>query len=367
MEQIIVNLGERSYPILIGRGNLNLIGEVIKDRGLKGQVACITNPTVGGLYGDKVISSLRNAGFDAYKIDIPDGEEYKSLEWASNIYDKLIEHKMERQNPIIALGGGVIGDIAGFVAATYLRGVPFIQAPTTLLAQVDSSVGGKTAVNHKKGKNLIGAFYQPELVLIDIEALKTLEERDLRAGLAEVVKYGIIRDAQFFSYLENNYKDILNLGDGLIHAINTSCRLKAEVVEEDERETGIRAILNFGHTFGHAIEAVTNYKELKHGEAVAIGMAAAARLSFRLGLCKKDVYERIEGLLVKIGLPVRISDVSFVQSRKFSGRDFFRALELDKKMIGGKIKFILTKDIGRVALQQLDEREFSLDLNGILN
>ncbi len=363
MEQITVNLKERSYPIHIGRNNLGLIGGLIKDMGLKGKAACVTNPTVGKLYSEKVLSSLNKAGFEAYRIDIPDGEEYKTIEWASHIYDKLIEYRMERESPVIALGGGVIGDITGFAAATYLRGVPYVQIPTTLLAQVDSSIGGKTAVNHPAGKNLIGAFYQPKMVLIDADVLKTLDQRDIKAGLAEVIKYGIIRDSQFFLFLENNYKDILSCGDGLLYAIKQSCRIKAGIVEEDETEKGIRAILNFGHTVGHALEVVTGYKELRHGEAVAIGMVAAARLSYKFGLCSKEVCGSIESLIAKSGLPVKLSALS----RKPLAEELFKAMEIDKKVVGGKIRFVMVEDIGRVMLRTIGSADFPPDLAWILN
>ena len=363
MEHITVNLKDRSYPIYIGRNNLDLVGEMMKSKGLEGKAVCITNPTVGKLYAHRIISSLNSAGFETSRIDIPDGEEYKGLEWLSHIYDKLIEYKMERQSPIVALGGGVIGDIAGFAAATYLRGVPYIQVPTTLLAQVDSSVGGKTAVNHPEGKNLIGAFYQPKMVLIDVDVLKTLGDRDVKAGLAEVIKYGIIRDSNFFSFLELNYADVSGLGNGLIHAVRMSCGIKASIVEEDETETGVRAILNFGHTFGHAIEAATHYKELRHGEAVAIGMVAAARLSLKLGLCSKNVCERIEGLISNIGLPIKLSAISY----QLSANDLFKAMEIDKKVVGGKIKFVMVEDIGKVIFRQIGSADFPLDLLGILN
>lgn len=363
MEQITVNLGERSYPIYIGRNNLDMVGELMKKKGLHGKAACVTNTTVGKLYGNRVVDSLCKAGFEVFRIDIPDGEEYKSLEWLSYIYDKLTEYKMERQSPIIALGGGVVGDIAGFAAATYLRGVPYIQIPTTLLSQVDSSVGGKTGVNHPKGKNLIGAFYQPKMVLLDVDVLKTLGERDIKAGLAEVIKYGIIRDADFFSFLEENYADVLKLGDGLLHVVKMSCGIKARVVEEDEREAGIRSVLNFGHTFGHAVETMTGYKELRHGEAVAIGMAAAARLSFKLGLCSKDVCKRIEGLLAKVALPTKLSDINC----QISAHDLFKVVELDKKAAGGKIKFVMVEDIGKVIFKQMGAADFPIDLSEILN
>ena len=361
MEQITVNLKERSYPIYIGRNNLDLVGEMMKNKGLEGRAACITNPLVGRLYADRVLSSLGRAGFEACRIDIPDGEEYKNLEWVSYLYDKLIEYKMERLSPIVAVGGGVIGDIAGFVAATYLRGVPYVQLPTTLLAQVDSSIGGKTGVNHANGKNLIGAFYQPKMVIIDADALKTLELRDIKAGLAEVVKYGIIRSSNFFSFLERQYNDCLQLGDSLLHAIKRSCEIKADVVSEDEKETGIRAILNFGHTIGHAIEAATHYKELRHGEAVAIGMVAATRLSLKLGLCSKDVCRRVEGLISNIGLPVKLSAIRC----QLSANDLLKAMDIDKKVVGGKIKFVLVEDIGRMVFKAIGSAEFPLDLAGI--
>lgn len=363
METININLGERSYPIYIGRNNLDMVGELMKQKGLNGKAACITNPTVGKLYGNRALDSLGKAGFEVFRIDIPDGEGYKSLEWLSHIYDKLIEYKMERQSPIVALGGGVVGDIAGFAAATYLRGVPYIQVPTTLLSQVDSSVGGKTGVNHPKGKNLIGAFYQPKMALLDVDVLKTLGERDIKAGLAEVIKYGIIRDAGFFSFLEENYADVLKLGDGLLHVVKVSCGIKARVVEEDEREAGIRSILNFGHTFGHAVETVTDYKELRHGEAVAIGMAAAARMSFKLGLCSKDVCERIEGLLAKVDLPIKLSAIRY----PLSAHDLSKAMEMDKKAAGGKIKFVMVEDIGKVIFKQMGISDFPIDLSEILN
>lgn len=363
METINVNLAERSYPIYIGRNILDMVGELMRKKGLIGKVACVTNAIVGKHYISRTIASLKRAGFESSIIEIPDGEEYKSLESLSNIYDKLVENKIDRQSSIVALGGGVVGDIAGFAASTYLRGVPFIQIPTTLLAQVDSSVGGKTAVNHKQGKNLIGAFYQPKLVLIDADVLKTLGKRDLKAGFAEVIKYGIIRDSNLFSFLEKNHEDVLKLGDGLIFAVKSSCGIKAHIVEEDERESGIRAILNFGHTFGHAIETVTDYKELRHGEAIAIGMVAAARLSLKLGLCSKGVAERIEGLIENVGLPTKLSSIS----SHISANDLYKAMELDKKAAGGKIKFVLVHDIGNVIFKEMDSMNFLIDLAGILN
>lgn len=349
MEEITVNLGERSYPIYIGRGNITSIGEVVKIQGLKGKVACITNPVVGRLYGDRVISSLQKAGFEVFRIDIPDGEEYKNLKEVSRIYDELIACRMERSSPLVALGGGVIGDITGFVAATYLRGVPYVQIPTTLLAQVDSSVGGKTAVNHPKGKNLIGAFYQPGLVLIDVGCLTTLDPGEIKAGLAEVIKYGVIRDGGLFSFVEGNLEDILNLGDGILYVVKRSCEIKASIVEEDERERGLRSILNLGHTFGHALETLTDYKEFKHGEAVAIGMVLEARLSRELGLCGAEVPRRIEALISRVGLPTA---PPMIPSERF-----IDIMEMDKKVKDGRMRVVLVKEIGKVVVEEVGREE----------
>lgn len=354
MDSITVNLGERSYPIYFLRGGLEDIGSLMSNAGFKGKVGIITNPLVNGLYGGRVVSSLKKTGFLPAVIEIPDGEEYKNLETVSNIYDNLISNKMERSSLIIALGGGVVGDIAGFAAATYLRGVPFIQIPTTLLSQVDSSVGGKTGVNHSKGKNLIGAFYQPSLVLIDSDVLKTLAQREIRAGLAEVIKYGIIKDANLFSFLEKNHQDILKLGNSVDYAIERSCEIKADVVEKDEREKGLRAILNFGHTFGHAIESLTDYKEFKHGEAVAIGMVMAAGLSYKMGICSHDTYQRIKNIVEMFGLPAAPPQIEPDR--------FIKAMETDKKAAGANLRFVLVKDIGEVMIHEVGLDGFPLDL-----
>jgi 3-dehydroquinate synthase len=353
MREILVDLGDRSYPIVIKTGLLVELGERILKLGLKGKAALVTNPLVGGLYADKVMKGLKSFGLDPVLITVPDGEEYKTLKEASAIYDGLIEHRMERSSPIIALGGGVIGDMAGFVAATYLRGVPYIQVPTTLLAQVDSSVGGKTAVNHPKGKNLIGAFYQPKAVFIDPEVLSTLDPREVRAGLPEVVKYGVIWDNSFFKFLEDNSKALFKPGPELIKAIDRSCEIKAAVVSADEKESGLRSILNFGHTFGHAIEALTGYGTFKHGEAVAIGMCMAARLSVRMGLAQSEVERRLVGLLSGLGLPV--------SPPKLAAEDFIGSMRLDKKVISSRIRFVLATEIGKVILEEVEEgklREF---------
>lgn len=347
MRSIKVELGDRSYQIYIENGLMQRVGPYLKDLGFADKAAVITNPLVGGLYGMALTDSLKASGLKPVVITIPDGEEFKTLEVASRVFDGLIENRMERSSPIIALGGGVIGDLAGFVAATYLRGVPLIQAPTTLLSQVDSSVGGKTGVNHPKGKNLIGAFYQPRAVFIDPGVLNTLDPREARAGLAEVVKYGVIRDGELFGFLEKSTSRLVKPTEELIFAIERSCRIKAEVVGADERESGPRAILNFGHTFGHAIEALSGYGVYRHGEAVAIGMAMAARLSARLGLCKNDVPDRIESLLRALGLPVRAEGIS--------PKSYIESMLLDKKVSASRLRFILVHEIGTVSLKEVDE------------
>lgn len=356
MRTITVELGERSYPIMIKGGLLGQIGGRLKDLGFKGKAAVVTNPLVSELYASELLNGLKGSGFSPFLVTLPDGEEYKSLEVATTVYDALIENRMERNSPIIALGGGVIGDMAGFVAATYLRGVPYIQVPTTLLAQVDSSVGGKTAVNHPKGKNLIGAFYQPRAVFIDPEVLKTLEAREVRAGLAEVIKYGVIWDAEFFGFLEANSEAILGLGGELTRAIERSCEIKAEVVGEDETEQGIRAILNLGHTFGHAIEALSGYGTYKHGEAVAMGIVMASRLSARLGLFDESGAVRVERLVASVGLPVEPPD--------FPAEDWIESMRHDKKVADQVIRFVLVNRIGTVCLKEVGEEELEDFLSG---
>ncbi|MBI5184003.1 MAG: 3-dehydroquinate synthase [Nitrospinae bacterium] len=343
--EIYVNLRERSYKIYIEYNILNGISDIIRDLGIGKRVVIITNPSVNKLYGEEVSSGLKGASFDSYTAEVPDGEEYKTIKEAERLYDELITLKVDRGSAIVALGGGVIGDLAGFVAATYMRGIPYIQIPTSLLAQVDSSVGGKTAVNHPQGKNLIGVFYQPKAVFIDTSTLKTLPREELLAGLAEVVKYGIIADTDLFEYLEKDIKRVLSLDfDALGYIIRTSCRIKGRVVEIDEKEAGYRAVLNFGHTIGHAIETLTQYRDLRHGEAVSIGMVYAARLSEEMGLCKRDEPERIENLLTKIGLPTQLPDLR--------SDDIITSLYLDKKTRNDKIRFILMKGIGEVKIEE---------------
>ncbi|HYA12399.1 MAG TPA: 3-dehydroquinate synthase, partial [Thermodesulfovibrionales bacterium] len=335
MEKIRVELEERSYDILIGRNVLSNIGDCVQSFGLSPRVAIVSNPTVYPLYGKAVADSLKKVGFDVLTVTVPDGEEYKDLLWIEHIYDELLKAKLDRLSSLIALGGGVIGDITGFAASTYMRGISYIQVPTTLLAQVDSSVGGKTGVNHKLGKNMIGTFWQPRLVWIDVETLKTLEKREFLAGLAEVIKYGVIWDEELFGFLETKKQEILNLDiDALKHIIKRSCEIKAEVVSRDERESGLRSILNFGHTIGHAIETATEYRKYLHGEAVAAGMCLEAKLSSKLTFLDKNNVFRIKALIDSYGLPSEMpSDIDIEHILSY--------MELDKKTVAGELKFIL--------------------------
>jgi len=347
MQSLTVNLGDRSYPIHLGVRLLERAGELLRQAGLRGKVAVVTNPTVAQLYLDSLDEALHQAGFEVAPILVPDGEEHKNLKSLAAIYDRLIAERLERKACIVALGGGVIGDLAGFAAATYLRGVPYVQVPTTLLAQVDSSVGGKTAVNHDDGKNLIGAFYQPKLVLIDIAVLRSLPRRELIAGLAEVIKYGIIEDAALFSMLEQSIDKIIGLNQEMLtRIIAASCSIKARVVEADEREDDYRAVLNFGHTIGHALEAATGYRKFLHGEAVGVGMVKAAALSVNQRFCDAASLKRVMALIQKAGLPVEIPPEVAPQS-------LIQAMEIDKKVAGGKIKFIMCEGIGKTRFHWL--------------
>ncbi|HEX9265576.1 MAG TPA: 3-dehydroquinate synthase [Candidatus Binatia bacterium] len=351
MDTLTVNLGARSYPIHIGAGVLERAGELLQQAGLRGKVAVVTNPTVAQLYLDAVHEALRHAGFEVTPILLPDGEEHKSLQSLATVYDRLIAERLERQSCVLALGGGVIGDLAGFAAATYLRGIPYAQVPTTLLAQVDSSVGGKTAVNHESGKNLIGAFYQPKLVLIDVEILRSLPRREFIAGVAEVIKYGIIEDPDLFRLLEQKVEDIVKPDRELLsQVILKSCAIKARVVEADEREDDRRAVLNFGHTVGHALEAATGYRQFLHGEAIGIGMVKAAALSVQQGFCDQQSYERIIKLVKKAGLPTELPSGVSAQS-------LIQGMEVDKKAAGGKIKFVVCCGIGKTRFHWLTPGE----------
>ncbi len=347
---INVGLGERSYPIWIGRGIFDALGDALQQVAFPKKVAIVTNETVGPIYGARIREVLARSGFSAEEITIPDGEEYKNLDTLNQVFDALIRRGYDRFCGIIALGGGVVGDLAGFAAATYLRGVPFAQVPTTLLSQVDSSVGGKTAVNHRLGKNLIGAFYQPCHVHIDVATLDTLPEREFAAGLAEVVKYGVIRDAAFFAWLENSRNELLaHSPAALVEAVAISCQTKANIVEVDEKEGGVRAILNFGHTLGHAAEVLAGYGTIRHGEAVAIGMVAAAAIARQQGLCTGEDLQRIEALLVSFGLPVRLPD--------FAANDYLAALTRDKKVKEGVLRLVLNRAIGDCLIESVSSVE----------
>ena len=349
IESIRVELGDRSYNIFICPEILGTLGEKLKKFEFSPKTAIITNPTVFNLWGSAAEDSLRNAGFDVVVVTVPDGEEYKDLRSADNIYGEILKNRLDRKSALIALGGGVIGDITGFVASTYMRGISYVQVPTTLLAQVDSSVGGKTGVNHPLGKNMIGTFYQPRLVWTDVETLKSLPRRQLLSGLAEVIKYGVIWDNELFGFLEGNREKILGLDvDALGFIIKRSCRIKADVVAKDEKEGGLRAILNYGHTIGHAIETATGYKKFLHGEAIAIGMYAEAKLSLLTGLADNDMVDRIRYLIDSYGLPVAMPPDIDTEKIIFSMR-------LDKKAVAGKLKFILPEKIGAVRIENVDD------------
>ena len=360
MHKVTVSLGERSYDILIGV-KLEELGQRMVELRIGRKTAVVTNPTVNKLYGSRVLQSLTASDFRAMPVEIPDGEQYKTIDWANSIFTALLINTFDRRSPLVALGGGVIGDLTGFAAACYMRGVPFIQVPTTLLAMVDSSVGGKTGVNHPMGKNMIGAFYQPRLVLMDLDVLKTLPKEEFISGMAEVIKYGVIWDHELFDFLEKNREKILALEEGpLGHIISRSCEIKADVVSKDEREGGLRAILNFGHTLGHAIETLSNYS-VRHGEAIAIGMVYASRLAERTGLCAPRVTERVTKLLADYGLPTSLA----VLDRRPSVTELLDTIQVDKKAEGGKVRFVLPKKIGEVVISKdWDERHLQELLAG---
>nr|WP_314628082.1 bifunctional shikimate kinase/3-dehydroquinate synthase AroKB [uncultured Noviherbaspirillum sp.] len=333
-----VDLGERSYPITIGH-SLLASGQRIAEAVGGERAAIVTNTVVAPLYLDQVAQSLRAAGKRVTEIVLPDGEEEKTWENLQRIFDALLREQCDRKTTIVALGGGVVGDMAGFAAASYMRGVPFVQVPTTLLAQVDSSVGGKTGINHPLGKNMIGAFYQPKAVIADTATLQTLPQRELSAGLAEVIKHGAIIDAPFFDWIESNIARLMARDpEALAYAIKRSCEIKADVVRQDEREGGLRAILNFGHTFGHAIESGMGYGQWLHGEAVGCGMVMAADLSQRLGYIDAAARDRVAALVQAAGLPHRAPDLGAAR--------WLELMQVDKKNEGGQIRFILLKPLG---------------------
>jgi len=347
MHTLNVRLGTRSYPIHIGEGLLAQTGELMSQAGCVGRVGIVANPIVGDLYLKPVEESLRGSGYQVTSILIPDGEEHKNLRTLSSIYDHLIKERFERGSSLVALGGGVVGDLTGFAAATFLRGISYVQIPTSLLAQVDSSVGGKTGINHPEGKNLIGSFYQPKVVVIDLGVLRSLPRRELGAGLAEVIKYGIIHDPELFSFLESHLASLLDLNqESLEKVVTTSCAIKAKVVEKDEFEADYRSVLNFGHTIGHALESQTRYETLLHGEAIAIGMVKASLISHGEGFCDQKSLERIVQLIKSAELPTELPfDVRLEQVVK--------GIEVDKKSVGGRIKFVLCGGIGKVQFHWL--------------
>ena len=349
-----VNLADRSYDIVVASGELPQAARMIESWSQVRQhksgsrsALVVTDVNVLETHAGQVVRSLREAGWRCEVEALPAGETTKSLEQANRLYDRLIDLQADRHTLVVAVGGGVIGDLAGFVAATYARGIPFVQIPTTLLSQVDSSVGGKVGVNHPRAKNMIGAFYQPLGVLIDTSLLETLPDREYRAGLAEVVKYGVILDASFFEYLETHVAELnRRIPEVLRHVVARSCRLKADVVEHDEFErTGLRAVLNYGHTFAHAFEALCGYGELLHGEAVAIGMVYASRLADRLGRIPVELTTRQEQLLRRLSLPVRLPHPKALPIDSLLGRR-----QLDKKTVGGQLRFVLPSRLGHVEL-----------------
>ncbi len=339
MENLEVRLNERSYSIKIAPGILDDAGILVRGVSKTQKLILVSNPTVFPLYGPKVVSSLESAGFQVQVALMPDGETYKNMAEAEKILDDMLAANLERGSMVIALGGGVVGDLAGFVAAIYQRGIDFVQLPTTLLAQVDSSVGGKVAVNHPRGKNLIGAFHQPRLVLIDINTLATLNDKEFRSGLGEVIKYGIIYDASFFNYLEENAQKIIDRNpECLSTIIYYSCRIKSEIVAEDEREEGLRAVLNLGHTFGHAIEKLTSYNVYSHGEAVAIGTMAAVNLAQDEGFLQESEANRIRELYRQMGIPTAFPPLP--------PEEVYTAMLNDKKVAEGRLRIVLPQGIG---------------------
>jgi 3-dehydroquinate synthase len=358
LSSITVGLGERSYRILFGADNLNETGAICRDLTLGNNVAVVTNPTIGALYAEQVRGSLVAAGFSVHIVEIPDGEEFKNIDTLQVIYDRLIASGLDRGSFIVALGGGVVGDIAGFSAATYLRGIPFVQIPTTLLAQVDSSVGGKTGINHEKGKNLIGAFYQPVSVLIDVSTLDTLPQREYLSGMAEVIKYGIALDGDLFDLIFANASMLLARDRScLLKTIQRCCEVKASIVAQDERESGLRAVLNYGHTFGHAVETLTGYRSYTHGEAVAIGMIQAAKISERLGYSGSAETGRIVGLIGELGLPTDLP--------RFSAAAYTDALLRDKKIRDKGLSFVFNKGIGDYVIDRVTDIAPLLEIAGI--
>jgi 3-dehydroquinate synthase len=358
MHKIPVKLPQNPYEIAIARGILPQIGKEMSQLKLGKKVLLVSNPEIYGYYGETVIKSLESAGFEVFYHLIPAGEQYKTIESITTLYDIALKHRLERNSTLVALGGGVIGDMTGFGAATWLRGINFVQIPTSLLAMVDASIGGKTGVNHPQGKNLIGSFYQPKLVLIDPLVLKTLPEREFSAGMAEVIKYGIIWDENLFLALEKaqDLKSFETIDPELLQTIiKRSCQAKAEVVSKDEKESNLRAILNYGHTIGHGIESLTNYDLIVHGEGVAMGMIAAGNIALNLKMWTKEENQRQENLIKKAGLPTKIP-------HHLNPEDIINLLSNDKKVKDGKVRFILPTKIGKVEITDQVSRETLADV-----
>ncbi|MBE9179777.1 3-dehydroquinate synthase [Oculatella sp. LEGE 06141] len=342
MNTITVDLPQQPYEIAIAPGGLNQLGEQMQPLKLGKKVLLVSNPALFRLYGERAIASLERAGFEVVQATLPAGERYKTLNSIQKIYDIALANRLERSSTIVALGGGVVGDMAGFAAATWLRGINFVQVPTSLLAMVDAAIGGKTGVNHPQGKNLIGAFHQPRLVVIDPEVLHTLPAREFRAGIAEVIKYGVIWDLELFTQLEaaQRLDQSRYVDDALLQTILThSCKAKAHIVSKDEKEAGLRAILNYGHTIGHAIESLTGYRLITHGEGVAIGMVAAGAIALDMGQWDEDAAQRQHALIQKAGLPTQLPsglDIAAIVS----------SLQSDKKVQSGRVRFVLPTQIG---------------------
>jgi 3-dehydroquinate synthase len=345
MQTVHVDLGPRSYPIYIGREILSSVGSIYRDRAIPSLVVVITDRIVGKLYLAHVANSLKQHGFAVHTVTVPPGEPQKSLRTASRVFTDLIKNYVGRGSAIAALGGGVIGDLVGFIAATYLRGVCFVQIPTTLLAQADSSVGGKVAVNHPLGKNMIGAFYQPKCVISDVHVLRTLPAREVVCGLGEVIKYSIIADAQLFDFIEQHLDDLLQLKpDALITVISRCCEIKASLVSKDEFEKGERIILNYGHTVGHALEAAGEYKAFRHGEAVLMGMWVENTVAYRRGLMSEEIHQRVQQLLGRLLPRIPPSNVRT--------KNALSAMAIDKKTIDGKVRMVLPKQIGEAVVAE---------------
>ncbi|MBI1389398.1 MAG: 3-dehydroquinate synthase [bacterium] len=350
LSEITVGLGDRAYVISVANGLIDQVGDYARKLGFHSPLAIIADDAVAEIYGDRVKRSIESAGFKTEIIPFPTGETNKHLQTISALYDAMVQLKPERDGGVIALGGGVAGDMAGFVAATYLRGMRFIQVPTTLLAQVDASVGGKVGVDHAGGKNLIGAFHQPRAVLIDPDTLKSLDPRQVRSGLAEVIKHGVIQDAELFKRTGDSLDALLAVEDGAYNEIVPwNCRIKARVVEQDEHEHGLRAILNYGHTIGHAVEALTGYETLLHGEAVAIGMIAEAELGEKLGVTPPGVVKAIRRLIQKAGFPL--------EKPKLTADAMIDSMFRDKKVKSGQLRFVLPTRIGEVKIEAVTDLE----------